>query len=604
MSMEQFLWIAVCVAVVLGGLVPWIISLKRRIARYAQAEASLRFTQSAVDHSADVAFWARSDGRLVYVNRAACRSLGYSRDELLRLSVSDIDPDYADEVWRHFWEELRKEATLAIESRHRAKDGRTFPVEVTASFQKFADEEYVCGFARNITERKQTEEELRKHREHLEELVAQRTEAVLKTIEELRAEVVQRKKAEEELKRIFDLSLDMICIADSNGYFRKVNPSFGRILGYSDEELVSRPYLEFVHPDDIAKTLAVIEEKIARGDPVINFENRYRCKDGSVKWLMWASRSVPEEGLNYAIARDATEQKLAEEELKRHRDHLEELVAERTSELTTANEELQREIAQRQQAEKERETLIAKLEAQNAELERFAYTVSHDLKTPLITLKAFMGAMQEDLAKGDQEAVDDDVARMSGAADKMAVLLEDLLELSRIGRLVNPSADVAVGDLAREAVELAHAAIQQRGVRTTVSSDLPMVFGDRTRLAEVVQNLVDNAVKYMGDQAQPHIEIGSRREDSQTVCFVRDNGLGIDPRYQERVFGLFEQLDRSAEGSGIGLALVRRIVEVHGGRIWIESDGPGQGSTFCFTLPSPRRPAAAQSDDEDSRSAE
>ncbi|NQT37081.1 MAG: PAS domain S-box protein, partial [Planctomycetes bacterium] len=569
--MEQFLWIAVCMAVVLAGLVPWIISLKRRIARYVQAETSLRFTQFAVDHSADAAFWARSDGRLVYVNRAACRSLGYSRDELLRLAVSDVDPDYSDETWRRFWEEMKQSVSLTVESCHRTKDGRIFPVEITANFERFADEEYTCAFVRNISARKQAEEELRKHREHLEELVAQRTEAVLKTIEELRAEVVQRKKAEEELKRIFDLSLDMICIADNDGYFRKINPSFGRVLGYCDEELVSRPYLEFVHPDDIAKTLEVIKEKLARGDVVINFENRYRCKDGSVKWLMWTSRPVPEEGLLYSIARDATEQKLAEEELTRHRDHLEELVAERTAELTTANEELQREMSQRQQAEKERETLIVKLEAQNAELERFAYTISHDLKTPLITLKAFMGAMQEDLAKGDQEAVDDDVARMSGAADKMVVLLGDLLELSRIGRLVKPSVDVAVEDLAREAIEMAHAAIQQRGVRTTVSSDLPVVFGDRTRLAEVMQNLVDNAVKYMGDQTRPHLEIGSRQEKGQTVCFVRDNGLGIDPRYQQRVFGLFEQLDRSAEGSGIGLALVRRIVEVHGGRIWVES---------------------------------
>ncbi|NQU20134.1 MAG: GHKL domain-containing protein, partial [Candidatus Nealsonbacteria bacterium] len=110
------------------------------------------------------------------------------------------------------------------------------------------------------------------------------------------------------------------------------------------------------------------------------------------------------------------------------------------------------------------------------------------------------------------------------------------------------------------------------------------VFADRRRLLEVLQNLIDNAVKYMGDQPRPRIEIGSRRDGNETVCYVRDNGIGIDPRYGERIFGLFDQLDQSIDGTGIGLALARRIIEIHGGRIWVESDGLGHGSTFCFTV--------------------
>jgi len=158
------------------------------------------------------------------------------------------------------------------------------------------------------------------------------------------------------------------------------------------------------------------------------------------------------------------------------------------------------------------------------------------------------------------------------------------LELSRIGRLINPPEDVSLEELARETLELVGAQVKENGVHVEISPDLPVVFGDRVRLREVLQNLIDNAVKYMGDQSQPRVEIGSRRDANQTICYVRDNGIGIEPRYHEKVFGLFDQLDQKAEGTGIGLALAKRIVEVHGGRIWVESEGSGHGSTFCFTI--------------------
>ncbi len=241
-------------------------------------------------------------------------------------------------------------------------------------------------------------------------------------------------------------------------------------------------------------------------------------------------------------------------------------------------------ITERKQIEAEREQLIAKLEAQNAELEQYAYTVSHDLKSPLITVKGFVGMMQQDLAKGDYTSVNDDLTRIAHAADKMDRLLRDLLELSRIGRLVNPSEEIPLLELTKEALELAHGQIAERGVEVEISPDLPVIYGDRLRLLEVMQNLIDNAVKYLGDQPRPRVEIGSRRDGNETVCFVRDNGIGIEPDYHGKIFGLFEQLDPHVEGSGIGLALVKRIIEIHGGRIWVESQGTGHGSTLCFTV--------------------
>ncbi len=153
-----------------------------------------------------------------------------------------------------------------------------------------------------------------------------------------------------------------------------------------------------------------------------------------------------------------------------------------------------------------------------------------------------------------------------------------------------PCEDVALGELVGDALADLGKTIAEKGIEVEVAPDLPVVCGDRARLLEAVWHLLGNAVKYLGDQPAPRIEVGVRHEktgdEESPIFYVRDNGPGIEPKYHERVFGLFERLDPEAtEGTGIGLALVKRIVEVHGGRIWVESEGRGQGSTFCFTLP-------------------
>jgi len=237
----------------------------------------------------------------------------------------------------------------------------------------------------------------------------------------------------------------------------------------------------------------------------------------------------------------------------------------------------------------EREALILDLEAKNAELERFTYTVSHDLKSPLITIRGFLGFVEQDAMSGNLDRLHADMERISNATDKMHRLLNDLLELSRIGRLMSPPQAVSFEVIVHEAIELVRGRIAARGVQIIIEPDLPTIYGDRTRLVEVVQNLVDNAVKFMGQQAEPRIEIGQRGHDSDglPLFYVRDNGVGIDVAYHRQVFGLFDKLDVHSEGTGVGLTLVKRIVEVHGGTIWVESAGVNQGSTFYFSLPIP-----------------
>ncbi|MBI5571179.1 MAG: HAMP domain-containing protein [Desulfomonile tiedjei] len=242
-------------------------------------------------------------------------------------------------------------------------------------------------------------------------------------------------------------------------------------------------------------------------------------------------------------------------------------------------------ITDRKRADKEREHLIQELEAKNAELERFTYTVSHDLKSPLITIKGFLGYLERDVASGNLRRLEADSARIRGAVERMGQLLEELLELSRIGRIVNPPQDVSLDTLVREARETLAGRIAETRVTVDVAEDLPVLYGDAARLREVVENLLDNAIKFMGDQPHPRVEIEVRRGSDETVVCFKDNGIGIDPRYHDKIFGLFERLEQQTEGTGIGLAIVKRIVKVHGGRIWVESEGLGRGSAFCFSLP-------------------
>lgn len=234
-----------------------------------------------------------------------------------------------------------------------------------------------------------------------------------------------------------------------------------------------------------------------------------------------------------------------------------------------------------------RQAREGELEKKNAELERFTYTVSHDLKSPLITIKGFAGALQRDIASGRHDRLASDLKRITDAADKMANLLDDLLDLSRIGRIIDAPSLVPMSSVVHDALARLEGTISTRHVEMVVSPHLPDVNVDRPRMVEVIQNLVENAIKYMGDQATPRVEIGSRADEEGTVFFVRDNGMGVESRYHESVFGLFDKLDARSEGTGIGLALVRRILEFHGGRIWVESEGLGRGSTFCFTLGEP-----------------
>jgi signal transduction histidine kinase len=238
------------------------------------------------------------------------------------------------------------------------------------------------------------------------------------------------------------------------------------------------------------------------------------------------------------------------------------------------------EIVRRQQ-----EVLTEELEAKNAELERFVYTVSHDLKSPLVTITGYIGMLQQAIESNDSDRITNDMQQISTAAESMAELLEGLLELSRIGRIVNPPEAGSLSYLVRNAVDSVREKLVSRGIELEIYDDMPQYWGDRLRLLEVFQNLLENAIKFMGDQPSPRIRISALEIGDDIVCRVEDNGIGIDPRYHDRIFNLFERLDTETDGTGIGLSLVQRIIEAHGGTVRVESAGAQQGCTIEFTLP-------------------
>lgn len=227
----------------------------------------------------------------------------------------------------------------------------------------------------------------------------------------------------------------------------------------------------------------------------------------------------------------------------------------------------------------------AELEQRNIELEQFAYTVSHDLKTPLVTINGFVGLLAKDIEAGNFESAVKDMQQIVSAIKKMGHSLDDLLELARVGSVVNKPQLLSLNQLSDEVIFTMQGLLTESGAEIEIAPDLPAVLADKNRIGEVIQNLFENAIKFCGDDNTPKISVDAEIQGDWVLCRVQDNGIGIDPLYHDKVFELFDRLDPRIDGTGVGLALVKRIIEVHDGKVWIESEGTGHGTRINFTLP-------------------
>ncbi|HNW99988.1 MAG TPA: PAS domain S-box protein [Candidatus Cloacimonadota bacterium] len=357
----------------------------------------------------------------------------------------------------------------------------------------------------------------------------------------------------EELDSFFKLAIDLMCIADINGRFHRLNPAWEKTFGYSLAELLNTNFLDLVHPDDLQLTLDALS--ILKGqNELFKFENRYRCKDGSYRWIEW--HAVPFGSLLYAAARDITERKRIDEEIRELNAELETRVLNRTSDLA----------------------------ALNKEMESFAYSVSHDLRAPLRSISGFSHALDEDYKAVLDDTGKDYLRRIMESSARMSDLIDALLSLSRVARNEMKLIDLNLSEYAEAIADDLKKANPFRNTEFLIEKNLKAT-GDSVMMSLVLQNLMGNAWKFTGKIDKATIEVGKTTLNGKKVFFVRDNGAGFDMKYADKLFQPFQRLHGQDEfpGSGVGLATVMRIISRHQGTIWVEST-EGIGTTFFFTV--------------------
>ena len=345
--------------------------------------------------------------------------------------------------------------------------------------------------------------------------------------------------------RLLALSIDLLGAAGFDGYLKLHNPAWSRSLGYSDDELTTTPYLDFVHPDDRPAAEAVIE-RMATGQATIEFVCRVRRKDGLWRHILWSGQGAPEDGCFYIVGKDVTERRRLDQELENRAERLERI---------------------------------------NAELQDFAYIASHDLSEPLRMITSYLQLLQRRYQDQLDETADEFINYAVDGAERMKSLIDDLLQYSRIGSVEVQRVPVDVDAVLDGVLRSLEGAILECGA-TVTRGQLGTVKGDATQLGQLLQNLVANAIKFARPEVPAEVHIERIPDPREWHVVVRDNGIGIEPRHADRIFKMFGRLHarEDYEGTGIGLAICRRIADRHGGRIWVEST-PGLGSSFHVSIP-------------------
>lgn len=455
----------------------------------------------------------------------------------------------------------------------------------------------------------------------------------------------------EDFVHFANASLDLFCVADVNGFFRWISTRWPETLGWSSEQLMGQPFIDFVHPDDVESTLAEVE-RLTAGEPTIQFVNRYRKPDGAWTWLEWTTTPTPD-GLLYATARDITGRMQASLDEQRRLQLLEmsvsmgdlgywevDLVANTVlwseeiyaihgqdpatfepnlaegidayhpDDRTTVQEAVQRTIEHGEPFHFEHRIVrpsgeVRQIESigeairgsdgavvrivgvfrdltdhpmhkRRRELEQFASLASHDLKEPLRTITTYMDLLREDHLGELEPPADEFWSFVRSSAERMSVLIDDLLLFARAGGAVERQ-PVALHVLVEEVLRDLGPRIEETGATITGQPALPVVAGDPSRLRHVFQNLIENALKFT--DGAPRVRLGASPVGTQWEITVADDGPGIEPELQGRIFEPFKRLHRDKPGTGMGLAIVDRIVRECGGSVWVTSEA-GAGATF------------------------
>lgn len=372
------------------------------------------------------------------------------------------------------------------------------------------------------------------------------------------------------------------------GKILTANPTLLSMLGFDS-------YDEFLNNVDVGRDLYVCPDerriltyKLEQEGKIQNVELKLRKKDGTHIVVLENSNVVRDENgkvLYYqGILTDITDRRRMEEELVKHREHLEELVNERTCHLARVISQLQAEITERTRAEEKLKKLTEELRQSNEELEQFAYVASHDLQEPLRMISSYTQLlMRRYKGKLDQDA-DEFINFAVDGAKRMQALINDLLAYSRVSRREMNLEPVDCEMVLKKVLTMLEPCIKERKVKI-INDTLPRVMADSLKLEQVFQNIISNAIKFC-DKEFPEIHISAKHSEREWIFSVSDNGIGISRQYFERIFLIFQRLHTQAEypGTGIGLAICKKIIEKFAGRIWVESE-VGKGSKFFFSIP-------------------
>jgi PAS domain S-box-containing protein len=359
--------------------------------------------------------------------------------------------------------------------------------------------------------------------------------------EELDRSSAALRENEHRFRSIFNNSPIAIGIGrKENGKLIDVNKAWLQMFGFEQDDVLGRTPAElnlFLKPNERNELIRRVEEL----GQIVNYDVQMRRRTGEIIIAQLSAQLITlgNESVLQVMMTDITGHKLTEE----------------------------------------------KLQKKNADMEQFIYTVSHDLRSPLVTVKTFLGFLESDMSMDDRDRVSQDLQYIHGAADRMKLLLDELLELSRIDRVESPPVNVSLSDVLDEVLGSLAGAINERNVDIHLPVLDMILFGDISRFCQIWQNLIENAIKYSREDSIPRIDLGVKQINEEMVFFVKDNGIGIAPQYISKIFGIFEKLDPKSPGAGLGLSMINRIIEKGGGRVWAESEGIGKGSSFYFTLP-------------------
>lgn len=617
---------------------PILMSVVYDVSERRRIEAETTRLGRILDESSNEIYLFRADTlQFVRVNRGALENLGYSLDELRHKTPLDLKPEFTRETFEQLLYPLRRGSAdqITFTTVHRRKDGSLYPIEARLHLSRREQPPVFVAIILDISERRQAEDAIEESRRKLEsvvtsapvvlwavdcegiftlsegkgldqlglapgEVVGSSVFDVYRDHSDIQAQVrralagesftaevniaalwfevhyapardargqmigamgvavdiTERRRAEAALRAERDFSsavLDTVgspvLVLDAEGRVVRFNRACEALSGYRFKEIEGRHVWELLIPEEQIEAVKNVFAGLTTGRGARRYENDWITRTGERRLLIWSNTNLlnSDGRVEFIIAAGV-------------------------------------DITERRAAEAERERLLAELQARNAEMESFVYTVSHDLKNPLITIGGFANLLERDVTAGKVPQARDSIMEINRAVESLKHHIEDLLALSRAGHATAQPRPVRLTALVADVIAPMRERADALGATISVAADLPEVVIDEEGFRRVYANLIDNAIKYRRAGAALRIDVGWERRGECLLLYVRDNGVGIKPQYRERVFGLFQRLDTHLEGTGVGLAISKRVVEAHGGRMWVESEFD-RGSTFWLSLP-------------------